>query len=652
MKLIKKFSLSILVLTLVSLFTFNAINVFASYDKYANFGATYQIKEVVDEYDFGYGITFQREISTSSVTQGGLTTGITLNNDSPQQAHVLTVKPSDDVELVPYTFLSGPQWSATTVKKAALQYEATHPGYRVVAAVNGDFFQISHTYKASTGVTIGQGEYYKSISHHGGIHTLAIRNNGEGKQLFVANIDKSYPVLSIYDNDGNVIKKFDINKVNNEPGDNEVALYYAPLKKNFEPQVNPINVKDAWLVRSGLYATTTCEGSFYGVGNITEFLSEELALKANQFAIKSNNKQVTDMLAADVKIRVQFEYKDASVEGVENFIGFPYQLVENGKYIANKHPDDNNVKYRHPRTIIGQKENGDVVLAVVDGRQNNKNMYGLSAVEMSTFMAAHGCVDAWNLDGGGSSTMIVRKQYGWEFGNENNGFNKDNSDWYVTNNPSDGSERSDGNHLLVVVKLPDVKFDLKSATETSITINVALLTDLDKHKELYVLLEGKYYPVEGEEVKITDLKKNTDYEVFLYSKIDGNYINLMTSKTFSTNKSAPTSISIVATLYEKNGVQQIQFRYTVDKDEAVRTIVFIGSDGERFLTASKIVFIEKTLENLQSIINGKVEINFLANEAFPEETLILEDFEIKFDTMFVFDEMLYTTDETMKDLFK
>ena len=652
MKLIKKLSMSILVLTLVCLFTINAINVFANNNKFALYGATYQVTEVVDEYDFGYGITFQREISTSSVTKSGLTTGVTLNVDSPQQAHVLTVKPSEDVELVPYTFLDGAQWHATTVKKAALQYEATHPGYRVVAAVNGDFFQISHTYKASTGVTVGQGEYYKSVSHHGGVHTLAIKNNGEGKQLFVANISKSYPVLSIYDKEGNVIQKIDINKVNQEPGANEVSLYYATLVKNFEPQVNPINVTNAWIVKSGLYATTTCEGSFYGVGNISEFSTAEFTLKSNQFAIKSNNEQVSEMLATDVKIRVQYEYKDPSVEGVENFIGFPYQLVENGEYVASKHPDDNNVKYRHPRTIIGQKENGDIVLAVVDGRQTNKNMYGLSAVEMSTFMAAHGCVDAWNLDGGGSSTMIVRKQYGWEFGNENNGFNKDNSNWYVTNDPSDGGERSDGNHLLVVVKLPDVKFDLTSATETSLTINVALLTDLDKHKELYVLLEGEYYRVEGEEVIITGLKKNKEYEVFLYSKDGDNYINLMTSKTFTTNKSAPTSVTVVATLFEKNGVQQIQFRYTVDKDEAVRTIVFIGSDGERFMTASRIVFMEKTLENLESIINGKVEIKYLVNEAFPEEILVLEDFEIKFDTKFILDELLFTTNETMKGLFE
>ena len=126
----------------------------------------------------------------------------------------------------------------------------------------------------------------------------------------------------------------------------------------------------------------------------------------------------------------------------------------------------------------------------------------------------------------------------------------------------------------------------------------------------------------------------------------------MTSKKFSTNKPSPTSVSIVATIYEKNGIQQIQFRYTVDKPDAVRTIVFIGSNGERFLTASKNVSFEKTLENLQAILNGKVEINFLANEAFPEQTLTLDKFEIKFDTMFIFDEMLYTTDATMKDLFK
>ena len=148
MKKINKICLCLLSFLMAFFVVALQIDVFASDTKFSSFGATYQIKEIADEYDFGYGITYQREISTSSVTQSGLSTGFSLNVDSAQQAHVLTVKPSEDVLLVPYTFVDGGQWHAVTVKKAALQYEATHPGYKVVAAVNGDFFNINSTYEA------------------------------------------------------------------------------------------------------------------------------------------------------------------------------------------------------------------------------------------------------------------------------------------------------------------------------------------------------------------------------------------------------------------------------------------------------------------------------------------------------------------------
>ena len=426
MKKINKICLCLLSFLMAFFVVALQIDVFASDTKFSSFGATYQIKEIADEYDFGYGITYQREISTSSVTQSGLSTGFSLNVDSAQQAHVLTVKPSEDVLLVPYTFVDGGQWHAVTVKKAALQYEATHPGYKVVAAVNGDFFKINDVIKASTGVTIGQGEYYKAKSNHSNsaINTLAIRNSGEGKQLFTANIKESYPILSIYNENDEIIKKYDINNVNKEPGNNEISLFYAQREENFGRNLINQKINNAWYVNQALYGVTTIKDSFYGVGNITGFTEKEIELKVNQFAIKSNNNELNNILKDNLKIRVQYEYKDPSVEGVENFIGFPYQLIENGKYIAQDQPTNSNGQYRHPRTMIGQKENGDVVLAVVDGRQTHKGMYGVTGVEMSTILASVGCVDAWNLDGGGSSTMIVRKQHGWDFGNINNGFNE------------------------------------------------------------------------------------------------------------------------------------------------------------------------------------------------------------------------------------
>ena len=652
MKKINKICLCLLSFLLAFFVVALQIDVFASDTKFSSFGATYQIKEIADEYDFGYGITYQREISTSSVTQSGLSTGFSLNVDSAQQAHVLTVKPSEDVLLVPYTFVDGGQWHAVTVKKAALQYEATHPGYKVVAGVNGDFFQINEVVKASTGVTIGQGEYYKSISNHGAINTLAIKNNGEGKQLFTANISKSYPVLSIYDQNNQIIKKVDINKVNAEPGDNEIALYYAQREAAFQRPMINAKASNVWFVKQGLYGVTSIKDSFYGVGNITEFVTSEIEIKTNQFAIKCNNKEINDMLGADVKIRVQYEYKDPSVEGIENFIGFPYQLVSNNEYIGKKHPDNNNVLYRHPRTIIGQKENGDVVLAVVDGRQATKNMNGLSAVEMSTFMAAHGCVDAWNLDGGGSSTLIVRKQHGWDFGNADNGFNNDNSSWYVTNNPSDGSERSDGNHLLVVVKLPDVTIDLESADETTITLKVALLTEINKYKELYILLADKYYPVQDGKVVITGLTKDTDYVAYLYTKDGDNYVSLMTEENVKTSKVKPTSIQVSVSLYSRNNVEQILFRYKVDAPEAVRKIVFIDANGERHMTTSQTISFEKDANIYEMIRNGKIEITYIDNELFPEKVLLLEEFEMNFELMFIVEEMLITSNGAIENIFE
>ena len=60
---------------------------------------------------------------------------------------------------------------------------------------------------------------------------------------------------------------------------------------------------------------------------------------------------------------------------------------------------------RHPRTAIGKTRDGKVIAVVVDGR--NAQSQGVSIAELTLLMRALGCVDALNLDGGGSSTMWV-----------------------------------------------------------------------------------------------------------------------------------------------------------------------------------------------------------------------------------------------------
>ena len=63
---------------------------------------------------------------------------------------------------------------------------------------------------------------------------------------------------------------------------------------------------------------------------------------------------------------------------------------------------------RHPRTFIGVKPDGTLCLIVVDGRDGNNGKHGLDSYEMAAVLRRYSCVRGYNLDGGGSSTLLIR----------------------------------------------------------------------------------------------------------------------------------------------------------------------------------------------------------------------------------------------------
>ena len=90
---------------------------------------------------------------------------------------------------------------------------------------------------------------------------------------------------------------------------------------------------------------------------------------------------------------------------------------------------------RHPRTAAGVTDDGTVVLIVVDGRQPAISN-GASLADLAYIMASLGCVDAVNLDGGGSSTFIIKNEKG---------------ELVTKNSPSGGTLRAVANGLMVVL---------------------------------------------------------------------------------------------------------------------------------------------------------------------------------------------------------
>lgn len=62
-------------------------------------------------------------------------------------------------------------------------------------------------------------------------------------------------------------------------------------------------------------------------------------------------------------------------------------------------------RLRHPRTCLGVKPNGKIILLTVDGR--NENSAGMSLHELTKLMKWIGCSTVINFDGGGSTTLWI-----------------------------------------------------------------------------------------------------------------------------------------------------------------------------------------------------------------------------------------------------
>ncbi len=80
-----------------------------------------------------------------------------------------------------------------------------------------------------------------------------------------------------------------------------------------------------------------------------------------------------------------------------------------------------------PRTAIGTKDDGSIILYTIDGRQNGYS-YGVQLKTLANRMKELGCTDAINLDGGGSTAISVQLP--------------GNNSASLINKPSEGKERS------------------------------------------------------------------------------------------------------------------------------------------------------------------------------------------------------------------
>lgn len=90
-------------------------------------------------------------------------------------------------------------------------------------------------------------------------------------------------------------------------------------------------------------------------------------------------------------------------DGAWQIFSFGPALIDNGEISVNANSEVGQSMTSNPRTAIGMISPLHYIVIVSDGRTSENA--GLSLLELAQEFAGHGCTVAYNLDGGGSSTM-------------------------------------------------------------------------------------------------------------------------------------------------------------------------------------------------------------------------------------------------------
>ena len=151
-------------------------------------------------------------------------------------------------------------------------------------------------------------------------------------------------------------------------------------------------------------AILAINGDFYGA-NTTGYVIRDGVVYRNTVREDASNGDLA--IYKDGSFGIVYE-NDVSAEdlvknGVVNLLAFGPTLVNNGKITVSSNSEVGQSMASNPRTAIGIIDKNHYVIVVSDGRTSESQ--GLSLYQLAQVMKSYGVKTAYNLDGGGSSTL-------------------------------------------------------------------------------------------------------------------------------------------------------------------------------------------------------------------------------------------------------
>ena len=560
------------IFTLSILFCSQLKSAYANNKTFTSDYASYTEQEIIETNNLGYNIIHNKIKALSTANSCSNPKDGYLLTNSPQQVNMLSVPSTGNVRIVNYTYPNSSGWTKQTLSKLVQSFELTNPGWTVLAGVNGDFYDINGKDYAlkyhTTGTTVSNNDVLRAVE----TKSIGYTNNGTANSFKI--VDKatftSYHILTIYDDLGNIIKTFNVDKINEEPSDNELSVYYT-YKVNNDTAADLVSVtvpaNNSYISEYPTRCLPTSEPEIFAKGEISK-TNIEMKLRFGQFAIVTNNQEIKSYLQIGTNIRVQ---KDVTGElaDCDQIMGSGSTLIENG--VVSQDNSDGMRLQRHPRTCIGAKEDGTLMFFVIDGRQESAGYNGMTQDEMGAMMAYYGCYNGVNVDGGGSSTFGIRDEYG---------------NFVIQNKPSDGNERTNSNALLVVV--PQVQIQKSNIKDDSIMLSYNKPLRGIEVNNILVTINGITKEMNSTEFVFDGLEPETEYELnYTYDlTYNGSTSNIQgATYKFTTGKIGPkveyayydVNVNMVNLSYKASDINNLATFGCIDYSDDIE---FIDDFGE------------------------------------------------------------------------
>jgi exopolysaccharide biosynthesis protein len=268
--------------------------------------------------------------------------------------------------------------------------------YGALAAVNSGYFRTTGTYRGdSIGIEVLNG---KLLSEPNNMRAAAgLIEKGGTQELIFGQMKFDGQVR------GGVRSKHTISGLNRPRADNELIVFTPEFHRTTLTDPNGLEL----IVRRGRVVER-------------RDLKGSSAIPADGFVISTSG-AARDWALANLRVgaRIQLQLNLAPVETemstqwkqATSIIGGGPQLVKNGQVEITNAAEKilpSFVSDRHPRTAIAKLKSGQLLLVTVDGRQAES--LGMSLNMLADLLVEFGAVEAINLDGGGSTTMVIRNK--------------------------------------------------------------------------------------------------------------------------------------------------------------------------------------------------------------------------------------------------